>query len=380
MLISLFATPFLFNNYTAIASENSNGNFDDAIENVISGIDEKEFEFITENINNLFGENKSFKEIILSFITGENGLNFDTLKSFISASYLPILTDVLSIVFFVIFIGLSYSILNIINYKKCDNTVNNIIYFICYFTVVIVFSKLVSEVFNIGKTATENVNKIVEITFPIMITLSEFSGGFGMGIYKPLAYVLTVISSEIVINFFIPIFSICFISVIIGNLSENIKLSSLNKTLLTFIKWCVGILTSIFSLVLAGQGLVNSQYNGISFKVLKYATGSIIPIVGNFISGGLDVLLSSTVLVKNSIGIMAVICILFCVLRAGITILITSFIIKIAISICEPVLDDKFIKLTGGVCEVFNVFTAVIFAIGFIFLISYFAFINSTAL
>ena len=280
----------------------------------------------------------------------------------------------------VIFIGILYTILNVINCRKSDNNGNNAIYFICYSMVVTLYTKLVYEVIDIGSTLTENVNKTVEIAFPIIITLSEFLGGFGVGFSKPISATVTFLSSELLSNFFLPIISVCFITVIVGNISDTVKLSNLNKTLLSLLKWVIGIITTVLTLIMATHGLVNSQYSGLSFKILKYATGSIIPIVGNFISGGLDVLLSSSILVKNSIGFLTVIIILFTVLKGGITILLTSFILRFSISLCEPILDEKFTKLTGGVCEVLNVFTAILFLIGFLFIVLCFGFINSTAL
>ncbi|MBQ3235590.1 MAG: stage III sporulation protein AE [Clostridia bacterium] len=382
IILTLLFIAFAFSLFlsTAKAEEISSESVDEAIENVLQGINEEDFLYLTNYLNEIFQDNLSFKERILSFLTGDFSIDFSLITTFLKGGLLSIFNDALSIASLVIFIGISYTVINIINYKKRDNSANNAIYFICYSIVIILFVNLINKCVKVSFDFTKNVNKVIEISFPIMITLGEFSGGFGVALYKPITYFATFLSSELITNFFMPIISVCFITVIVGNISDTLKLSSLNKTLLSLIKWVLGIITTVFSLVITAQGIVNSQYNGLSFKVLKYATGSMIPIVGNFISGGLDVLFSTSILVKNSIGVIAVVCLLFITLKAGFTILITAFVLKFAISLSESVLDDKFIRLSGGVCEVLSVLTAVLFAIGFIFLLTIFSFINSTAL
>ncbi len=362
------------------AEESVSDDLDGAIDSVISGINEDDLEDVLDILSNLYGDKKTIKDRILDFITGDGSFSFSGIISFIKNIFSSTLSQVISIISCVLFIGLLYTLINIINFKKYDNNENNAIYYICYSIVLTLFVQLIFKVLSIGENLIDSVSKIVEITFPILIALSEFSGGFGSALFKPLSSIASLISSEIFSGVFLPIISVCFICVIVGNLSNTIKLSSLNKTLLSLIKWILGILTLVFSITITAKGVVNGQYNGLSFKILKYTTGSMIPIVGNFLSGGLDVLTSSAILVKNSFGFIVVICIVNTVLKSGLTVLIVSFLLRFLVSICEPILDVKFLKLSNGLCEIFNVFSAVIFFSGFIYALVCFSLINSTAL
>lgn len=355
-------------------------NIDDSVNSVLSGINNDDLNKITEYLNEIFDDKKSIKDRVIDFITGDNIFNFDSFLSFVKGAIFSSFKESISIVSIVIFIGILYSIINIINYKKCDNTDNNTIYYIFYSLAITVFMELIYKVNGVGESLIKNLQKTVELSFPIMITLSEFSGGFGIGLFKPLSSIASLLSSNLFSNVFAPIISVCFICVLIGNLSETVRLNNLNKTLLSFIKWTLGVSTTIFTLFITAKGIVNSQYNGLSFKILKYATGSMIPIVGNFISGGLDVLTSSAILVKNSFGFISVICIIFNSLKAGFTLLTVSFALKFSVSVCEPCLDTKFVKLTNGISEVFNVYTAILFFSGFVYAVTCFSIMNSTAL
>ncbi|MBR3804488.1 MAG: hypothetical protein IKJ14_04025 [Clostridia bacterium] len=356
------------------------GNIDDSVNDVLSGINDDDLNKITEYLNGILGEEKSIKDRIVEYITGDNAFNFNGFLSFIKNAIFSGFRESIGIVSIIIFIGILYSIINIINYKKHDNNGNNTIYFIFYSVALTLFIELIYKVNVVGDGLIKNLQKTVELSFPIMITLGEFSGGFGTMLFKPLSSIASLLSSNLFSNVFAPIISVCFICVLIGNLSETVRLNNLNKTLLSFIKWTLGVSTTIFTLFITAKGIVNSQYNGLSFKILKYATGSMIPIVGNFISGGLDVLTSSAILVKNSFGFISVICIIFNSLKAGFTLLSVSFILKFSVSICEPCLDLKFVKLTNGISEVFNVYTAILFFSGFVYAVTCFSIMNSTSL
>ena len=355
-------------------------NIDSALEEVISGIDEKDFTEITELLNIKFNENLSIKDWVILFISGEFSLTLKDVSELLSSLYNDVITSVSTIVVYIIFIGVFYSIINIINSKNNGKSAKYIIYYICYAVVITLSSGLVFKVFDTAKNSITDMSKVVDGCFPIVLSLNEFLGGFGVNIIKPLTGVVSFFTSVLTINLFLPLLSTSIVCVVVGNLSETIKLDSLKKTILSFIKWVLGIITVVFTVVIAGQSVVNSQYSGISFKVLKYATGSMIPIVGGFISGGLDVLLSSAILVKNSVGLILVIYVFLNVLSAGVTVLIVSFILKFAVSVAEPILDGRFCKLLNGIGEVLSYLTAVIFICGFSYILVCFSLISTTAL
>ena len=374
ILLVAFSSSFL-----SVNAQESN-NIDGAISDILSSINDSDFEDISKILNENFNENKSIKEWIVLFLTGEVNLSISIVLRLVKSSFSGVVESVSKILIYVIFIGITFGVLNIINYKKSGNNEKNIIYFISYSLVVVLTSQMVSTVFYSTKETIITMSRTIDGCFPILITLSDFSGGFGTTFIKPLTGVVSLISSVLCSEVLLPLLSTALIAVVIGNISTTVKLDSLKKSLLSLVKWILGIVTVVFSVVIASQGIVNSQYNGLSFKILKYATGSIIPIVGGFISGGLDVILSSAVLVKNSFGLILVFYVLITVLGSGLSILVASFLIKFAVSICEPLLDGSIVKLLSGIGEVFSYLTAVILVCGFSYVLVCFSIINSTAL
>ncbi len=377
IIVLIFTLIFLSIN-TVYAQENND--IDSSINDIISGIHEQDFIEITDFLNGKLNKKFTLKEWLINFLTGDGGLDFTKIISALTGSFNEVISSVSEVLLYILFIGILCTLLNVINLKNTGSNEKNIIYFICYSLVVVLSAKVIGSVFSTTVSAIENMSNTVDGAFPMLITLSEFSGGFGTAVFKPLTAIVSLLSSLIVKNLFIPILSTTATCVIVGNMSTTVKLDSLKKSLLSFIKWALGIITIVFTVIIAGQGFVNMQYNGLSFKILKYATGSIIPIVGGFISGGMDVLLSSAILVKNSFGLILVIYVFLTVANAGITVLIISFILKFAVSVCEPLLDERFVKLLNGIGEVFSYLTAILFVCGFSYILVCFSLINSTAL
>lgn len=378
--IFIFLLIILTLNSSVVLADETTPNFDEAIEGVLDGINEKDFETINQLLNEIFGEKMTFKDRVISFITGEIPLTIDGFKQYLLSGFQSVFRSVLDVMIYVIFIGILSTLLNVIISKNADKNEKSIIYYISYTLIISLIFILVFNVFNFAFTRLDAINKTVESVFPILLTLSEFSGGFGVAMSKPFLAFASLFTSVVSKGVFIPLLTASASCLIIGNLSETVKLESLNKSIQSLVKWILGIITLTFSVLIATQGVVNAQYGGISFKILKYATGSLIPIVGGFLSGGVDVLLSSAVLVKNSLGLIMVIYVLFSVIGAGITVLITSFIIKFSISIAEPILDKKIVNLINGISNLLSILSAIVLVSGFMYVLVLFNLITATGL
>ena len=355
-----------------------NNNFDETINEILTGIDDSNYKDFNDVLNGFFNDNLSFKERIIKFLTGELKLDFNNVKSLIFSNFSNFIDEISSLLAYLLFIGILSTIINIILSKNNDNIENNTIFFIFYILAITVGASLISKLVYSVNDSLKKLSTTTEIVFPLMFTVSSLCGNLGVSIYKPLTCFVAYFSSVITTNYLLPIILFGGVTMIVGNLSQNIKISGLSKTVFSFFKWMLGIIFIIYTVVLSVQGIVNASYNGISIKILKYATGSIIPIVGGFLSGGIDVLLSSAILIKNSIGLISVIYLIITIGSKGISFIVSSFIIKFGASICEPILDKRFYNFLVGIGDVINYLASLILISGFMYFITVIGFIFST--
>lgn len=352
---------------------------EETIDEIISGINESDFENLIETINELLGENFTLKELVIKFLTGDISININGVFRYFKGKINGFFTLGGRLIIYVLLIGLVFNLANIISSKNADNNAKYVINFIAISISVTIIFKVIESVFLRVETQLMNLNKVTEIVFPVMFSISGLIGDFGVTLIKPFTAFLSVIVSALSFNFFIPLLRMEASLSVLSNISDTVKLDGLKKSVSSFFKWALLLISGLYSLLLSGQSLVNAQYNGVSVKILKYITGSVIPIVGGFLSGGMEVLISSAVLIKNSIGLIALIYILLTVILTAVEILLFSLIIKFIASLFEPVVDAKYYKLIVGVADVFNSLVALLLVSGFIFILTVIFTITATA-
>ncbi len=370
LIVILFVGIFSIGSLKIYSVKASTDDIDKEINNILGGIDESKFDDLLSFLNETFNENKTLKDYLKDFFTGNLNFDFNVLLMVLTKGFTLVFNSVKEVVFYLLLLGIIEMIASRIICKNNDNSENNILFYIFYLVAISICAKIVYEVFNFATDSINNLSKRIDGIFPIMFSISGLIGNFGSLIIKPICLFLSFFTSKIIISYFLPILSISSSSLIVGNLSENKRYLSLNKTCNSLFKWSIGLLTLIFTIIVTTQVVANAQYNSASVKVLKYTTGSIVPVVGGFLSGGIDVLLSSAILVKNSVGIF---CILYIVLSAGssgVSLLILSFIIKFLLSICEPVLNKRFVSLLMGITDVFNNLASLILVCGYVYILT----------
>lgn len=365
-------------NLNVVLVEAKGNNYDQTISEILNGIDESLYLDFNDVLNEFFNDNSSFKERIIKFLTGELHVDIASIKKLIFNRVNQYVKEFLKVVCLILFIGISCTVLNGILSKNNDNIENNTIFFIFYILVVSIAGNLISKFVISANDTIKNLSKTTELIFPLLFSVSSLCGNLGVSVYKPLTAFISYFSSVITSNYLLPIIVFGGVSLIVGNLSQNVKISGLSKTVFSLFKWILGIIVIVYTVILSIQGIVNASYNGISIKILKYATGSIVPIVGGFLSGGVDVLLSSAILIKNSIGLLSVIYLLIAILGKGIAFISTSFLLKFGASICEPIIDKRFYNLLIGIGDVINYLASLIFLSGFMYFITIIGFIFST--
>ena len=118
------------------------------------------------------------------------------------------------------------------------------------------------------------------------------------------------------------------------------------------------------------QGITASSYDGVSIRTAKYAIKSYIPLLGGYLSEGFDVIMASSVLIKNAVGASGLILMFASIASPIIQIAVFSLILKLASAILEPLTDSRiseFIYTTG---KTLTLLVTMIIGIAFMYLIT----------
>lgn len=239
-----------------------------------------------------------------------------------------------------------------------------------------------SMLFGIVSSALEcvkNIKRQVEIFTPILVTLTILTGGSEAGaIYQPSALFLSQGAIEIVCGLIFPATVAVIILNFISKLNPKISFGGVSSLIKSVMKWVIGITVAIFGLYITVQSSASSLFNGIFFKVTKYLVGNSVPIVGNFLSAGVDMVVLSGTLVRSSLGLLGVTLLLSQIIQPVIMVASFSLILKITGAIAQPLGEKNLYSLYNDLSKDVDFFIAGILMAAFMYFLVVMLIINSS--
>src|SRR5699024_7581869 len=132
----------------------------------------------------------------------------------------------------------------------------------------------------------------------------------------------------------------------------------------------LGIISTLFLSVMSIQGTASAIQDGLALKTAKFVTGNFIPVVGKTFTDAVDIVLSASQTLKNSIGIVGVVIIVIYALFPAMKILAIGFIYKFAAAILQPVGDQSIVKALNMISNYTFYVLACLVAVSFMFFLS----------
>jgi len=153
------------------------------------------------------------------------------------------------------------------------------------------------------------------------------------------------------------------------NLCEKYHITKLLSLMKSSFNWILGLLLAIFVGVISVQGFSSSVADGVAGKGVKFAVGSVIPVVGGTISDAVETVAGCSLLLKNSIGIVGLIIIVMICIIPIIKIYALSIAYKIASAIIEPIADSRIVKIISELSDILTLLGGLVIAVAVMFFI-----------
>ncbi len=248
----------------------------------------------------------------------------------------------------------------------------------CTAMIVFLLASLLAGIVSECTDCITGIKRQVEVITPILITLTVLTGGTSSAaIYQPSAVFLTGGAVELISGFEFPAVIVCSILNFTSRLSPDMSFSGVSKLIKSIVKWAIGITATVFGIFITVQGGASSLFDGILFKTTKYLVGNSIPIVGGFISGGMDTLTAAGLLIKSSVGTCGIIILLFEVLEPVILLAALSLMLKFMGAIVQPLGESALCGLFGDIANDVEYFVAGLIMASFMYALVIMLMINS---
>lgn len=338
------------------------------INNLLSALDLEELQKYLDSLSQFGGI--SVKDKLASVINGDFSLDYSSLGQ----SVLHLVWEELSVLLpafaVILAVALLCGILNSAKSGFLHSTMSDIINFAGYISVGAVVLSCLITVLTAGFSSVIEMKKQMDILYPILLTLMAGSGGaVSVGIFRPAVVFMSGGISELFSAVVFPSSIVVIVLAFVGNLSSDVRTEKLGELFKSFNKWLIGLTLGLFSIFLTVQGIAAAQYDGLSLRAAKYAISSSVPIVGGFLSGGFDLVLAGSALIKNALGSFAVFILFGTLLQPLMLFVAFQLFLRIAAAATEPV-GGKISSFLSRLAGDLGYFIAGLLCIAFLYFIT----------
>jgi len=318
---------------------------DELIMNQLQNIDTDALDEMIDKINREtenYLPQLSIKSIILSLLKGEETF---TVKETVNGLFKYLFREVIAnsaLLAKLVVLSVICAFLNNLSNAFESDAVGKLAYIVCYLVIISIAVQSFSLATSIGIRAINDMVTFMQALLPILLTFLMAMGGITTtAMFQPVIIGSVGIISTLMKDIIVPIIFFSAILSIINHLSEKIQISKLASLLKQVCIVLMGFTLTVFTGIITIQGVAASTTDGVAIRTAKFAMDKFIPIVGGFISESVDAIMGCSLLLKNGIGALGLICLAFIVIMPLLKILSLIFIYKIASAIIEPITDGQ---------------------------------------
>lgn len=128
--------------------------------------------------------------------------------------------------------------------------------------------------------------------------------------------------------------------------------------LASFVKWCttasLKLVLTLFIAYITISGSIGGSVDGVAVKAAKFAVSGSVPVVGGIISDAAETILSGALLLKNTVGVFGMICIVGICLVPFFKVGISYLLFKTGAAVLSPICSSNLAQLISGISDSFG--------------------------
>lgn len=344
--------------------ENVNGQLED--------LDLSGLESILSNLNSqqsgIFGST-SFIEKLQSILSGEFIDNAGNVWEAILKLIFDELLNFLPLIATIIAVAILSGMVGDLRGTN-SKSIADITHFVCYGVIIVLVVSACTNVLTLTSSTLQGLKEQIDIAFPILLTiLTAIGGTASVGVYQPAVALFSGTIMQIFTLVLMPLFIFSLVFTVISNLSPSVKLEKFSNFFNSLFKWITGAVFTIFIGFLIIQGITAGSLDTVSIRTAKYAIRSYIPILGGYLSEGFNVIMASSILIKNAIGASGLLLMFSSVIVPVVEIVLLMLCLKLTAGILEPLTDSRISNFINGVAKSLIMPIVLIIGVAFMYLI-----------
>ncbi|OON94425.1 MAG: hypothetical protein ATN31_03400 [Candidatus Epulonipiscioides saccharophilum] len=329
-------------------------NTDKIIENQLEMFNWSEIQKLEQELSYNVPELKDFdlKHEVMLILKGQKEFNLSTVLEFIKDSLFADVFTYINVIVRFILIVIICNMLNNLSAAFDTKATTKIAFFVC--NIVVLYSVMQSLVL-IVELAHKTIDMLQGVMLIMLPTLLAFMAASGYiatsAAMSPIIIGALNMMVFIVQNILLPNVIIVVILQILNSLSDEFEINKLIALYYRINKWILGTIFAT-SLAILGIYRMSLPFTDLTMKRVGLSLSTkLIPILGNAVSGAVDMIIQISGMIKNAFGVGVIIFIVIVIATPLIKIFAYIFLYQVAAAVIEPLGDKKMAKIATDIAK-----------------------------
>ena len=236
---------------------------------------------------------------------------------------------------------------------------------VCFLMVLIPLVRCVfGELAHVRETITVMTQRM-DGMLPLLLTMLTAVGGSASSAFLHPVVVaasgsMVYLAREVILRL---VMCTCAVTTV-NHLSDRAHLSRMAQLLRSAVCWLLGVSFTVFLGAMSVQGAASASIDGVAIRAAKYAVDNFVPIVGGMFSDTMDTLVGCTLIVKNALGVTAVMVLVGAVAGPMVRTLAVAAVLKLCAALLEPVAHADTIRAIGDFSGTLVLFLITMLCVG----------------
>ena len=263
------------------------------------------------------------------------------------------------------------SVVNVLSSSFGEKTSSEAAFFACFTLMSGLSLKCFTTALYCGAEVIRHMTGFITKLSPAFMLMIAASGApASAAAFRPVLSGAVYIISLLIESTLMPLMTFGAILGVVGGISDKVQITKFCSVVRSITKWLMAAVITIFTGISAIYGFNAPVLDAMSAKAVKFAVGSLVPVVGGFLSDPLETVLSGTRLMKNAVGTAGIIAILAVCIIPVIKIFVIQIVLRLAAAVAEPVTDSRISKMLWEVSEAVTTVFGVVIMTAVLFLIN----------
>ena len=339
---------------------------DDLANNIDEGMNNIDFSAVDDVAGDFFDDVAAKVRSIINGEFDNTDSFFAVLSTLFGEGIRDLLPELISVFVVLVVLGL----IRKTGGGMISDSTDSVVSFVGVTVVLVSVLSMIADIYRQIFTMLNQVATLAEVSSPILLTLLVANGGNAVSsVCQPSMVMFSTTVIEIIRSAVLPLSVFALVFAVVSNISSNVRVSKASSFFNNASGWILGVLFMLFSAVTTVQGISAAAIDGVSYRAAKFATKSYIPILGGYLADGFDMIAASTSLIKNAFGVVALLILLFTAIRPIVGTLCLNLGLQAVAAISEPIVDEKYVKILGGMSKTLTFLTVLVIAVCFMFAI-----------